>query len=61
MWLQLINEHGLGEFLSLLEKHVDGRDDLSVCNLEVLEFRVRMFLYLLSIHVAVVIYDEDSV
>ena len=61
MRLHLVHEHSLRVLLSLLEVLVDGRDGLSVLDLEILEFRVRMLLDLLSFHVAVVINDEHSV
>ena len=61
MRLQFVYEHGFGIFLSLLEILVYGRDGLSVGDLEVLELRIWMFLYLLAFHVAVVIYYQFSV
>ena len=61
MRFHLIYEHSLRIFLSLLEILVDGRDGLAVLDLEILELGVWMLFDLLSFHIAVVIYDEDSV
>ena len=61
VWLEFVYKHCLRVFLALLEILVKSRNGLSVLDLEILEFSVRMLLDRLAFHIAVVVYDEFSV
>ena len=61
MWLQLIDQHGLGIFLSLLKEGIECRDLLSVGYRDILEFGIRVLLNELAVNLAVMIYYQLSV